>query len=101
LSLVPGRGELAANTLSAIYYPSGVGPELVASIGKRSVTVAGGLHPAIRTRYFRVGHMGHVLTRPDALRRTVHAVAEALAEHGHACDADAALQAFDSALASG
>ncbi|MCZ7680146.1 MAG: alanine--glyoxylate aminotransferase family protein [Sandaracinaceae bacterium] len=95
---VPARPELAASTLSALWLPEGVGPELVASVGERGVVVAGGLHPAIRARYFRVGHMGHVLTRPEALRATVRAIAEALCQHGHACDAAAAVAALDASL---
>ncbi len=97
LAPVPARPELAANTLSALYYPAGVDAALVGTIAKRGVTVAGGLHPAIKARYFRVGHMGHVLTRPDDLRRTITAIAEALQEHGYACDPAAAIAAFDAA----
>jgi len=97
LTLVPKRPELAANTLSAIYYPDGVGPALVGAIKERGVVVAGGLHPALKTQYFRVGHMGDVLTRPDDLHKTVRAVGEALASQGHAVDVQAALAAFDAA----
>lgn len=80
LRAVPG--PLAANTLSALYFPEGVDATLVAKIAARGVTVAGGLHPAIRTQYFRVGHMGYAVTRPDMLQRTVEAVAGALRESG-------------------
>ncbi len=100
LSLVPVREALAANTLSAVYYPEGVGPEMVGAVAKRGVTIAGGLHPAIKARYFRVGHMGHVLERPADLETTVRAIAEALSDHGHACSAEAALGAFSSAFSS-
>lgn len=94
LDLVPVREELAANTLSAIRFPAGVGPSLVGAIKARGVIVAGGLHPAMKTEYFRVGHMGHVLTRPDELVRTVRAVAGALADVGYAgADADVAVTA--------
>jgi alanine-glyoxylate transaminase/serine-glyoxylate transaminase/serine-pyruvate transaminase len=34
------------------------GPEFLARVGKAGVTLAGGLHPAIRAEYFRIGHMG-------------------------------------------
>ncbi len=98
LTLVPAREELAANTLSALYYPAGVGPELVGAVAERGVTIAGGLHAAIRTRYFRVGHMGHVLTRPDDLRRTISAIGEALRSRSHDCDVGAAVRAFDEAF---
>ncbi len=95
LTLLAKREDLAANTLSAVLYPEGVGPELVAAIGARGVTVAGGLHPAIKTKYFRVGHMGDVLRRPESLRATVRAVAEALSSLGRATDAEAAVAALD------
>lgn len=89
LRAVPG--PLAANTLSALYFPEGVDAMLVAKIAARGVTVAGGLHPAIRTRYFRIGHMGYAVTRPDMLQRTVEAVAGALRESGAEVDAEAAV----------
>lgn len=98
LALLPRSEAITANTLSAIMYPEGVGPELVGAIGSRGVTVAGGLHPALKTKYFRVGHMGDVLRRPDALRATVRAVAESLHSLGRRTDADAAVAAFDVAL---
>ena len=91
LGLVPSHPSLTANTLSAVRYPAGVGPELVAAIAARGVLVAGGLHPALKTDYFRVGHMGHILTQPAALERTIRAVADALVECGHRCDPDAAV----------
>ncbi|MCA9319347.1 MAG: alanine--glyoxylate aminotransferase family protein [Planctomycetes bacterium] len=75
LHALPARPELAANTLSALRYPKGMGPEVVAAIGKRGVIVAGGLHQALAKTYFRVGHMGWVITQPDQLARTVSAVA--------------------------
>lgn len=80
LRAVPG--PLTANTLSALYFPEGVDAGLLPRIAARGVTVAGGLHPAIRTKYFRVGHMGYAVTRPDMLERTIEAVAGALRESG-------------------
>lgn len=78
LRLVPVREELAANTLSALYFPEGVDASLLTRIAAHGVTVAGGLHPAIRASYFRVGHMGYTVTRPDFLQRAVEAVEAAL-----------------------
>jgi len=98
LRALPLRDELTANTLSALYYPEGIDASLVGEVGKRGVAIAGGLHPELRARYFRVGHMGHVLTQPDALRRTVSAIGEALAAMGHACEPAAAVRAFDESL---
>lgn len=99
LTPVPRDPGLAAHTLSALWLPEGVDATLPAKVAARGVLVAGGLHPAIRTRYFRVGHMGWVLTRPDLLARTVRAIGGALAEAGHPADAEAAVAALSAALA--
>lgn len=93
LRLVPKDG-LAANTLSALTLPSGLKPaEVVPRIAAQGVLVAGGLHPAIRDTYIRVGHMGVVIHRPIDLERTVRAVAA-----GVAGDAESAVAAFRRAL---
>jgi alanine-glyoxylate transaminase/serine-glyoxylate transaminase/serine-pyruvate transaminase len=102
LNPVPARPELAANTLSALRFPAGVDATLVRRILDRGVAVAGGLHPAIRNDYFRVGHMGYVTSRPDVLRRTVEAVAGALADvsgTGWKADGEAAWAAAERELA--
>ena len=99
LTLLAKSDALAANTLSALYLPEGTGPELVGEIGKRGVIVAGGLLPALRTKYFRVGHMGDVLNRPADLQKTVRAIGEALAALGKTVDVDAAAAALNSGLA--
>jgi alanine-glyoxylate transaminase/serine-glyoxylate transaminase/serine-pyruvate transaminase len=82
LTLVPARPELASNLLSALRFPAGVDGTLVRRISDHGVAVAGGLHPAIRNEYFRVGHMGFVTGRPELLRQTVLAVAAGLGESG-------------------
>jgi alanine-glyoxylate transaminase/serine-glyoxylate transaminase/serine-pyruvate transaminase len=101
LALVPARPELASNLLSALRYPTGA-PEIAATLVRRildhGVAVAGGLHPAIREQYFRVGHMGYVTGRPDLLRRTVEAVAAALREVGCAADGERAWAAAEAIL---
>lgn len=84
LELLPIRRELAANTLSAIRYPAGVdGATLLGEIKARGVVVAGGLHPKLKTKYFRVGHMGDVTTRRERLLDVVDAIQEALTACGH------------------
>jgi alanine-glyoxylate transaminase/serine-glyoxylate transaminase/serine-pyruvate transaminase len=75
---VPVRPELQANTLSALYFPEGVDVSFVGRVAARGVSIAGGLHPALRTRYFRVGHMGYAATRPDMLERTIAAISAEL-----------------------
>ena len=59
LGQVPLKPEYAANTMTAPRFPAGInGADFVARVGKAGVTLAGGLHPAIRSEYFRIGHMG-------------------------------------------
>ena len=91
---VPTREDHAAFTLSALRYPSGVDARLVPAIAARGVLVAGGLHPAIRQEYFRVGHMGYALTRTDMMMRTVEAIAGALDSLGHPADGAKAVEAM-------
>ena len=59
LGQVPLAPAIAAHTMTAPRFPAGVaGPDLLKHIGAAGVTLAGGLHPAIRAEYFRIGHMG-------------------------------------------
>jgi alanine-glyoxylate transaminase/serine-glyoxylate transaminase/serine-pyruvate transaminase len=76
------RDDLAANTLSALYYPVGVDASLVGKVAAQGVVVAGGLHPDAKTKYFRVGHMGTL--SPNDVLATVGAIERALAAAGHA-----------------
>jgi alanine-glyoxylate transaminase/serine-glyoxylate transaminase/serine-pyruvate transaminase len=99
LRQLPAREDLVANTLSALLLPAEAGdgadaPALVARIAEHGVTVATGLLPDLRSRYFRVGHMGWVVGRPDLLRRTVAAVASALRECGLGAGQQAETQAM-------
>lgn len=100
LRLLPQRPALAANTLSALWLPEGVDASLPARVAARGVYVAGGLLPELRTRYFRVGHMGWTTTRPELLARTVRAIGEALGEAGRAVDLQSALAALERGLGS-
>lgn len=81
-------------TLSALEYPPGVGPALVAEVAKHGVVVAGGLHPERKADYFRVGHMGYAITRVDMLEKTVTAVGLGLNALGADVDVEAARNAF-------
>jgi alanine-glyoxylate transaminase/serine-glyoxylate transaminase/serine-pyruvate transaminase len=99
LRFVPLTEAVTGNTLSVLYLPEGIdGAALLPKIAARGVIAAGGLHSAVRTTSFRVGHMGYTVTRPDFLRRAVDAVAGALRELGAGVDPDAALAALDSGL---
>jgi alanine-glyoxylate transaminase/serine-glyoxylate transaminase/serine-pyruvate transaminase len=70
------QGVARAHSLSALYYPAGVDAALVKAVGAQGVTIAGGLHPELKAKYFRVGHMGAVSAN-DVLA-TVSAVERAL-----------------------
>ncbi|MES1244269.1 MAG: aminotransferase class V-fold PLP-dependent enzyme [Acidobacteriota bacterium] len=95
LGFVP-REAVTGNTLSVLRLPDGVdGAALPPKVLARGVAVAGGLHPAVRTTSFRVGHMGYTVTRPDYLRRAVEAVGGALRELGVDVDPEAALASAD------
>jgi alanine-glyoxylate transaminase/serine-glyoxylate transaminase/serine-pyruvate transaminase len=78
---LPAREALAANTLSALYYPQGVDASLVGRVAAEGIVLAGGLHPEARTKYFRVGHMG-ACSASDVLA-TVGAIERALAKSGY------------------
>ena len=96
MNQVPQRSEVAANTLTAPYYPEGVDKALLGHIKEAGVIVAGGLHPEIRDRYFRVGHMGAV-NESDILM-TLGALEKGLALAGHRFDAGAGLAAAQALL---
>ena len=81
LTALPKNDRMSAHTLSALYYPGSVDAALVKAVAAQGVTIAGGLHPQLKTKYFRVGHMGGV-TRSD-LVTTVSAIERALRACGH------------------
>ena len=59
-------------------------------------SLAGGLHPAIRARYFRVGHMGAV-TVGDVLA-TVAAIERSLLDLGYPVERGAGVAAAQNVL---
>jgi alanine-glyoxylate transaminase/serine-glyoxylate transaminase/serine-pyruvate transaminase len=93
ISTVPAETD-AAHTLSALWIPEGVPTSLPRELAARGVLVAGPLHPSLKPRSFRVGHMGYVTRRPDLLERCVRTIGEALLAHGHPADVDAAADAI-------
>lgn len=96
LKQVPARPDIAATTMSAIYFPDGVDAKLIAKIRERNVIVAGGIHPAIRDRYFRVGHMG-VVDAAD-IAATLTAIEGALIASGYRFEHGAGLAAAEKLL---
>ena len=88
LELVPVARSVAANTLTAVYYPSGVtAADLLPRMVARQVVLAGGLHPAMASKYFRIGHMG--ISAVDKERghvdKVLAALKESLHEAGYVC----------------
>ena len=93
---VPVSPAKTATTLTAPYYPDGVDAGVLAKIGEAGVILAGGLHPDIRTRYFRIGHMGAVT--PSDILMTVGAIEHGLAKVGHQFEFGAGLAAAQEVL---
>jgi len=93
---VPVSADKAANTLTAPYFPAGVDRSILGTIKEEGVILAGGLHPEIKARYFRVGHMG-VVSASDVLA-TVGAIETGLAKAGYGFEAGVGLTAAQEAL---
>ncbi|MEM4558454.1 MAG: alanine--glyoxylate aminotransferase family protein [Acidilobaceae archaeon] len=61
LEVVAKREEIASNTVTAVYTPQGVDPiELRRRLARGNIIIALPLHPALRGKSFRIGHMGSV-----------------------------------------
>jgi alanine-glyoxylate transaminase/serine-glyoxylate transaminase/serine-pyruvate transaminase len=96
LEQVPVNAEFAAHTLSAPRYPKGVTQaELLPKVQKAGATLAGGLHPAIRAEYFRIGHMGP--TNIGDVLATLGAIETALKQCGYAFTSGAGVAAAQAA----
>jgi len=81
LDQVPTDPAHAANTLSAPTYPGGVaGSDLLPAVKRAGAVFAGGLHPEIKTSYFRIGHMG--ATRAGDLLAAIGALEAGLVQCG-------------------
>jgi alanine-glyoxylate transaminase / serine-glyoxylate transaminase / serine-pyruvate transaminase len=96
LRTLPVSDSVAAHTLSALYFPEGVDAAWVGKVREQGVVLAGGLHPELKTRYFRVGHMNVV--SPGDVLATVGAIERALAVAGQRIAPGAAVVAAQAAL---
>jgi alanine-glyoxylate transaminase/serine-glyoxylate transaminase/serine-pyruvate transaminase len=94
---VPLGADRAAVTLTAPYFPAGVDRSLLARVKVAGAILAGGLHPDIKARYFRIGHMG-AINAADVLA-TVGAIEQGLAGLGYAFEIGAGLAAAQAHLA--
>ncbi len=96
LGQVPTHPDHAAHTLTCARYPAGVGVELLPKVRAAGAILAGGLHPAIRNEYFRIGHMG-IVGRSDTLA-TLGALEAGLRAAGYAVEPGIALAAAQAVL---
>jgi alanine-glyoxylate transaminase/serine-glyoxylate transaminase/serine-pyruvate transaminase len=94
---VPVSADKTATTLTAPYFPDGVDRTVLGHIKEAGVILAGGLHPDIKARYFRIGHMG-VVSASDILS-TVGAIETGLAHVGYGFEAGVGLAAAQAVLA--
>jgi alanine-glyoxylate transaminase/serine-glyoxylate transaminase/serine-pyruvate transaminase len=93
---LPVSPDKLATTLTAPYYPQGVDQKVLGHINAAGVILAGGLHPAIKGQYFRIGHMGAV-NESDILA-TVGAIEQGLAQAGYQFEAGVGLAAAQAVL---
>jgi alanine-glyoxylate transaminase/serine-glyoxylate transaminase/serine-pyruvate transaminase len=89
--------EANANTLTVVRNPAGVGDELVDAVRAEGVTIARAIHPELRGRCFRVGHMG--ICGPAEILTTLGAIERALHRLGESVDFGASLGAAQRTLA--
>jgi len=91
LTIIPLKDSVAANTLSAPYFPENVqGSVIISGILDEGVVVAGGLLPELKTSYFRVGHMG--MTGKNEVITTLKAIETSLIKQGLKIEKDACLK---------
>ena len=96
LKQVPVGPDKTAVTLTVPFYPQGVDGTLLKYVNEAGVILAGGLHPAIKPQYFRIGHMGAV-TASDILA-TVGAIEKGLAQAGYNFEAGTGVAAAQAVL---
>ncbi len=96
LSMLPKTDDIAAHTMSAVWYPDGIDASFVGRAREEGVVLAGGLHPDAKTKYFRVGHMGAV-DASDTVA-TVAAIERALVRSGRRLELGVAVAAAQAVL---
>lgn len=97
LKTICKSNHIAANTLSAIYYPKQInGSEFLKQVSSYGVIVAGGLHPEIKERYFRVGHMGSI--NASDMISTLSAIEYALSKTGYHFTTGKSLEIFQNLI---
>lgn len=97
LDMIPVNEKVAANTLSAPCYPEGVDAgNLLQEITKNGVIMAGGLLADIKSKYFRIGHMGSV--NQSDLLSSIAAIESALLKCGYSIKPGIGLSAAQKTL---
>jgi alanine-glyoxylate transaminase/serine-glyoxylate transaminase/serine-pyruvate transaminase len=99
LSQVPVSPEKAATTLTAPYFPDGLDRSVLGHIKESGVILAGGIHPEIKARYFRIGHMGVV--NDSDVRATLGAIEKGLTKAGYGIKPGEGLAAAQKVLSLG
>ena len=85
--------------MTCVYLPEGIdGGELLKKVTEAGVTLAGGLHKEIKTKYFRIGHMGPSSRRSDHLLAVIEALESALQALGHKFEKGSAIAKFNSII---
>ena len=93
LKLLAIDQSIAANTLTAIYYPNQINAaDFISKMAAYDVLIAGGLLSEIKTTYFRVGHMGSV-SKKDLIA-TLSAIEYALHNVGYEFELGISLKTF-------
>ncbi|CAG8495072.1 13523_t:CDS:2 [Ambispora leptoticha] len=86
LKMLPKSRDMAANGMTAVYYPAPLtAADLLPKVASNNIVIAGGLHKAIASQYFRIGHMGISVTEPDRkhLEETISALKVSLKDLGY------------------
>jgi len=97
LKTVPASNDIAAETLTAPYYPPEFdGSRFLSAVRREGVVVAGGLLKEIKEKYFRIGHMG-VMGASDILA-VIGAIEMGLKVCGHRFGSGVGLTAAKEAL---
>ena len=93
LHIIPINDTMAANTLSAIYYPKNIdGGTFLKKVYENDIILAGGLLSEIKSKYFRVGHMGSISS--NDLISVLSAIEKALAELNYNFEIGKSLKTF-------
>lgn len=93
LHTIPVNDTIVANTLSAIYYPENIdGGAFLKKVYENDIILAGGLLSKIKSKYFRVGHMGSLSS--NDLISVLSAIEKALAELNYNFEIGKSLKTF-------